>query len=845
MQKKFNLCFIFIFILILFSFNKPAYAQPFKKNILIISSYHRGYEWNDNIENGITSTLKKYNENYNIKIEYLDALNINVENYNDKLIKMYNAKYSNSKIDLLMCSDNAAYNFFLENRSKLLPDVPLIFTGLNNFEMYESQSKIIKNSTGVLENIDIEGNIDLILRLHPSTKKIFILIDNTLIGNALHNSIDKLPLDKYNVKLELIAGYTLESSLEKINSVPEESAILYAAASINTNSGNTLYLGEAVRNLKDKTHLPIYGVWDVLLGNGIIGGKVTSSLDQGAAAGELAKKILDGEDIKTIPISRDVKLKYAFDYNELNKFKISEEQLPKGSSILNEPSSVYSISKKYWQIISCCLLATFLFIIVFLIMNIEKRKKTELKLRESEIKIQHSFNFLRTLLDTVKTPIFCKNIDGKFTDCNSAFEEYVGVKKFDLLNNTSYNFAETELADIYKEADLRLLEERGTQVYESELITKDNQKHDVIFNKSTIISNDEPIGIVGVILDITERKKSEDKNNRLSKFKEAMIEVNQAIIGISDVNELFNLILLKSTEIMKGAEYGSVLVLQENNILTMAASIGYDHEKINNFNVPLENCFHCLKTKGKIEDTVIIDNVSELYSEKYIDCSDEAWRIVTSISTPIIIDDKLFGMINIDSDKKGTFDEDDIYIMNYMKQQIENSIRTLNLYNEIIYLSKYDKLTNIYNRRSFEELFDRILSDSIKYNSSFSLVIFDLNDLKLVNDKHGHLQGDEYIKEFVDKLKTTITECDILARYGGDEFIGVFFSTDIDSLSKMFEYLNSYFISNPLILDGNKVTYSYSYGIASFPTEATSYSHLVKIADEKMYAYKESFKKSL
>ena len=107
------------------------------------------------------------------------------------------------------------------------------------------------------------------------------------------------------------------------------------------------------------------------------------------------------------------------------------------------------------------------------------------------------------------------------------------------------------------------------------------------------------------------------------------------------------------------------------------------------------------------------------------------------------------------------------------------------------------------------------------------------------------MQGDEFIKSFVNKLKSSISESDILARYGGDEFIGVFSNTQLDSLSEKFEELNKYFIDNPIILEGNKVTYSYSYGIATFSSDAVSYSQLIKIADERMYIYKENLKNKL
>ena len=846
MGKKIKL--MICLICIIFLFNSTIYAYPLKKNIIIFFSYNRGYEWNDNIEQGIISILKKYGENVNIKIEYMDFLNNNNEDYNHKLLDIYKNKYKNSKFDMVICSDNAAYDFFQEYRDELFPSVPLIFTGLNDSESYESQSKIIKNSTGVLDTIDIKSNIDLILSMYPDTKNIFIIIDKTIIGNRIYTDLNKLITSNYSkAKFEVINNITLENTIEKINKNDKNSIVLYMSTSIKANDGDILYPVEVIHNLRNKTNVPIYGIWDFLLGNGIVGGKITSGFDQGVYAGKIAEKILNGETIENIPIIKDIGIKYNFDYNELVRLNINLSELPKGSIIINQPKAfTYSISKKQLEIISYLLLFIFTLIIIFLVVNIEKRKKIDKKLKESELKFEHNFNFLRTLLDTITTPMFCKDVNGKYTECNAAFEEYLGLKRDAIINKTVYEINQGKLAYIYNEADLELMNNKGKQIYETQVIAADGKKHHVIFSKSTILSNNnEPVGIVGVILDITERKKSENKINRLLKLKEAMIEVNQAIIGVKDINELFNLILQKSINNMEGAKYGSVLLLNENNILTIATSIGYDKEKVKKISIPLEHSFYWIKSNGEITNTIIIDDIDELNYDKYVGLIDEKeeWEIKSSISTPIIIKNKLFGMLNIDSNENDTFNEDDIDIMNYMKHQIENAICTHNLYNEITYLYRYDKLTNIYNRRCFEEIFDKILSKAIRYNESFLLIMFDLNGLKFVNDTYGHLQGDEYIISFVNKLKSFIRESDILARYGGDEFIGVFFNTEIESLSEKFEELNRYFLNNPIILEGKEVTYSYSYGIASFPSDAVSYSQLIKIADERMYIYKENFKK--
>ena len=87
--------------------------------------------------------------------------------------------------------------------------------------------------------------------------------------------------------------------------------------------------------MKNKTNIPIYGIWDILLGNGIIGGKISSGFDQGVYAGKIAEKIINGESIKNIPIINDIGSNYMFDYNELVRFKINKSQLPKNSIIIN------------------------------------------------------------------------------------------------------------------------------------------------------------------------------------------------------------------------------------------------------------------------------------------------------------------------------------------------------------------------------------------------------------------------------------------------------------------------------------------------------------------------------
>lgn len=492
--------------------------------------------------------------------------------------------------------------------------------------------------------------------------------------------------------------------------------------------------------------------------------------------------------------------------------------------------------------------------------NIEEKNSTkeELKEREfrlkdvtewknAEIALKENLEFLQTLIDTIPNPIFYKDEKGIYKYSNIAHAEYLGLRIEEIIGKTVYDICSKELADIYRKADLELMKNKGQQVYESKVRYNDGSLHDTMFTKA-VFTNKEGVvrGIAGVILDITERKIAEERINKLSKVKDAMLEVNQVIIRMKNINELFELIIENINELMGNENLICILVLQDEENLGIAACKGYDSEKAKKYTFKLKESFIWIQTKGKFEKAIIINDIQEILKERFprILESKQDVTIQSSISTPIIIEGQLYGFINIDSEHNHIYDENDLEIMEYMRKQIEIAISKHKLYEETIYLSRYDKLTNVYNRRYFEELIYEYIHKCRINSEKFFFVVFDLNDLKAVNDTYGHLVGDEFIKIFTSNLSKYIGGSDILARLGGDEFVGVFFNGDLKTLIERFEELIIHFQNNPITFEGNKFICSYSYGIANFPKDGEEYDKLMKIADERMYKYKGRIKNS-
>ncbi len=163
------------------------------------------------------------------------------------------------------------------------------------------------------------------------------------------------------------------------------------------------------------------------------------------------------------------------------------------------------------------------------IMDITARKQAEEALLRRAEEVARQQAFLATLLDTIPSPVFYKDAAGVYLGCNPAFERLLGRERGEIVGKTAADMGPPEIVERYVAMDRRLLEQPGTQTYEWPVKAADGSLHDVIFNKATFNdSGGQVAGIVGVILDITERKRIEaallESEERLLSLFETMTE---------------------------------------------------------------------------------------------------------------------------------------------------------------------------------------------------------------------------------------------------------------------------------------------------------------------------------
>jgi diguanylate cyclase (GGDEF)-like protein/PAS domain S-box-containing protein len=164
--------------------------------------------------------------------------------------------------------------------------------------------------------------------------------------------------------------------------------------------------------------------------------------------------------------------------------------------------------------------------------DITERERLDLRLREH-------LNFLEQLIDAIPGPLFFKDARGRYIGVNTAFEQFMGIKRTEITGKTVFDIAPHKLAYAYHRADSDLLAAGGTQIYESSARNADGTERDVMFHKAVFHATSGDVGgIVGIMLDISERKSAEERIRQLNRILTVLSETNQAIVRIQSRDHL-------------------------------------------------------------------------------------------------------------------------------------------------------------------------------------------------------------------------------------------------------------------------------------------------------------------
>ena len=371
----------------------PLPGRPY--NVLILNSYHIGYQWSEDIVKGITDTFLASPVHPEIYVEYMDAKRYPPERIVPALVAMYTSKYQDIPLDLIISTDNSALSFLATYHDQLFPGVPVVFVGVNGFtpQMLGSLTDV----TGIVEREDMTATIDLILQLIPQTRHLAVINDSTDTGLIHAARFEELAPD-YAGRLEFIhlSDLTRDELTASLSSLPEDTAIFFRSFFRDRN-GQPFTVEEALRLVTGFSPAPIFTTWDFNFGQGVVGGALLTGRSQGQAAAGLALQILQGTPAASIPLMESSPTDIILNYDELLRYQIPLSNVPEGSILINQPSSLYREFQTVIRYGGIFVIIQTL-VILLLVMTIRRRHQAEQQLAAAEARLN---SMLQTVVDGV------------------------------------------------------------------------------------------------------------------------------------------------------------------------------------------------------------------------------------------------------------------------------------------------------------------------------------------------------------------------------------------------------------------------------------------------------------
>lgn len=536
---------------------KPSAVEP--SRVLLLNSYHQNMTWVRNITRAVEDELVFGNQNLVLYVENMDSKRFHSPEYLQSLLQTYRVKYQTTRFDLILSSDNNAFDFLRRHGDTLFPGVPVVFCGVN----YLQDKDLVghSNFTGVEEVFDAAATLDIALRNHPGTPKVFIINDYLKTGRAWEKSI-RQQLQPYAADLQLdFAGNLSLAELEEQLSALEPGTIVLLGGYFSDRDGRYVTYERIGEILARASNVPVYCLLEFNVGTGVVGGNVISGYSQGQAMARMGKQILQGSSPESIPILRKGVNRNIFNYQQLQRFAISEAGLPVDRLIINRPFSFY---RQYKTIIwpTAGFIGFLLLIIATLIVNIRLRKQTERQLKRAQSYIRNIFNSMPSVLIGVDP-------QGLVTQWNSEAEKQSGTEANKAIGRPLkkvFPQMETQLEKI--STALKLCEPQT----QSKVMFNDTEK--ISFSDVTVypLTSNGSQGAVIRIDDITERVQLEemiiqsDKMLSVGNLAAGMAhEINNPLAGILQSAQLMQMRLDPSN-----AQNQAVADASDTNLETLA-----------------------------------------------------------------------------------------------------------------------------------------------------------------------------------------------------------------------------------------------------------------------------------
>ena len=318
--------------------------------------------------------------------------------------------------DLVVPVGSPAGRFVSKHRDRLFPDIPVIYTGMDRRTLPPDAFQ--NKATFVGEDFHLPGLVEDILQLAPDTTDVYVVLGASPLERFWAVEFQRAFQGFTNrVRFTWLNDLSFDQMLERAASLPPRSFILLALL-LRDASGVTHNEDDALQRLRAVTAAPINGLYHHQLGLGIVGGRLYQAELQGVEAARIAIRILRGEPASSFPPLIVPPQGPRYDWRELRRWNISERRLPPGSVVVFRQPTTWE--RYRWWVIGAVIVGTLQAAsILYLALNLARRRRAERALRESESRF-------RTVADSAPILIWMSGVDKQRTFFNKSWLDFTG-----------------------------------------------------------------------------------------------------------------------------------------------------------------------------------------------------------------------------------------------------------------------------------------------------------------------------------------------------------------------------------------------------------------------------------
>jgi PAS domain S-box-containing protein len=310
--------------------------------VFVLHSYSQEYPWTKRQHEGFMQELQSDARiDFQTSVEYLDTKRVAYSPaYARQIADSLALKYHGYQPKFIYVSDDNALRFALNHLGSIFPDVPIFFSGINNYDIRNSLNP--DQATGVFERKEIAPNLKLISQLAPLTREVILVGDESETASMIKHEIETALQGFPSIHASFVSSGHIDQLLERLAQHREHIVILTTLGAMKNRQGENISLGQTLAAISNTGHFSLFSMEDAYLYPGILGGFVTSGKQQGKAAAQLAKRYLAGTPLNQIAPITTSPNEYLFDVPSLQKAGlVLPDAVARQATLLNAPATFY------------------------------------------------------------------------------------------------------------------------------------------------------------------------------------------------------------------------------------------------------------------------------------------------------------------------------------------------------------------------------------------------------------------------------------------------------------------------------------------------------------------------